>query len=892
MSDDDDRRKKRVFRMPRGPHRISDDVDEEVRFHLERKVERLMREGMGEDDAWAEARRRFGNVDEVKARLIREREVGLKRLEWWDRVRQDAHYAVRQVRRNVGFTAVTVLTLALGIGATTAIFSVVDGILFRPLPFPESNELVAVWTDLSRLGGPPDEWMNYDRYTALAEGATTLEAVGAWGSGSPTVTGVGDPEQLTAGYVTHATLSEVLQVSPQVGRSFSVGDDLPGAPATVLLSDGFWNRAFGADPSVTGRTLTLNGEPFTIIGVLPPGFVAPFLAGADVWMTLREDPADPSCPRGNACLMVLARLADGVTLEAARAEADAIAAQLGADYPQTDADQGILLRPLREDVVGDARTGLLVLLGGVGFVLLIACVNVANLLLSRATSRSSELAVRSALGAGRGRLTEQLLTESALLALLGGGAGLLIAYFGTELLVSIAPSDTPRIEGIAVNGRVLAFATVATVAAGLLFGVVPALRAARGEVDGGLREAGRGGSGGGGTRGIRARGALVSGQVALALMLLVGAGLLVRSLQNLRGADLGFEPEGVLTLRVGLPSSRYPDADALRSFVRSLEERLGAIPGVEAQGATSWLPFTGAGTDFGFTLEGEDLPPGQAHAAWIRRITPGYADAIGLRLTAGRWLTSADDERAQNVVLINETFVERHFADQSPIGRRLNFGSRDEPSWWEIVGVVADARYFSIRDGGRVGLYFSYPQAPSRSLRVALRTSRDPSALAVAVRATAEELDPSLAVADIQPMDDVVADALGPERFVTLLLGLFAGLALLLSVVGLYGVVSYGVSQRLREMGVRLAMGAEAGDIRGLVLGQSIKLVVFGLVLGTAGSLLVTRLMASLLFGVSATDPWTYGSVAIVLAAVAVLAGAIPAARAARVDPIRVLRAE
>ncbi len=816
----------------------------------------------------------------------------MRRFELWDRLRQNASYGVRQVLKNRAFTAVTVLTLALGIGATTAIFSVVDGILFRPLPFPEPEGLVAVWTDLSRRGGPVDEWMNYDDFSDVARRSRSLQAVGAWAGGAPTVTGLGDPEQIAAGYVTHGMFSRVLRVSPALGRGFAPGDDRPGSPGTVLLSDGFWRRSFGGDPRALGSVLTVNDQPFEVIGVLPAGFRAPFVADAELWMTLREDPADPSCPRGNACLRVVARLADGATLEAARAEADGIARQLESEYAETNTDAGFLVRPLLEDLVGESRTALLALLGAATFVLLIACANVANLVLARGTTRGTELAVRSALGAGRRRLAEQLLTESALLAVLGGTAGLALAWLGTDFLVSIAPPETPRLAGISVNGRVLAFALGATAFAGALFGIVPSLRAVRRDLDVGMREGGRGG-GGGGARTVRARGALVSTQIALALMLLAGAGLLVRSLQNLRATDLGYRPEGVLTMQVGLPSSRYPDADALRGFVRELERRLTGLPGVSTVGATSWLPLTGFGTDVSFLVEGQaPLSPGQDQAVWIRRVTAQYPATMGMPLLEGRWLTRSDEERAPRVVVINETFARRYFPDGSPLGRRLNLGSPESPQLWEIVGVAADARYFGIRDGGRVSMYLSYPQAPSRSLQWVLRSTRDPATLAGEVRAAVSGLDPSLAVARIQPMESIVTEALGPQRFVAFLIGLFSGIAFILAIVGVYGVVSYGVGQRLREIGVRMALGARGTDIRDLVLRQSLRMVGLGLLAGLAGGLALTRLIENLLFGVSAADPWTYGVVVLLLTAVAAAAAAIPAARAARVDPIRVLRSE
>ncbi len=883
-------RRKRAFRLPPAPDNLADEVDEEVRFHLEQKVARLVREGMSEDDAWREAHRRFGDVDRVKARMTRERELGMRRLAWWDRMRQDVTYAVRQLTRNAGFATVAVLTLALGIGVTTAIFSVVDGILFRPLPFPESDRLTVVWADRTRAGGPADEWTNFEDFFDLQERSRSFEALAAYADEGPTLTGLGDPEQIQVGLVSHGMLSEVLRVSPALGRALAPEDDRPGAPGTILLADGFWRRAFGADPSVLGRTLTLSGEPVTVIGVLPADFSPPFVSDADGWMPLRQDRAENFCPRANACLHAVGRLAEGVTLAAARAEASDIAGQLEHEYPQQNEGTGFNLVQLRADIVADSRTGLLVLLGAVGFVLLIACVNVATLLMARATTRKAELSVRAALGASRRRIVEQLFTESALLALVGGCLGLVLGYLGTDLLVLIAPAGTPRVEGVEVSGRVLGFALAVTVLAGTVFGLVPSLRMARSDIESGLRRGGRGG--GRGQAGVRARGVLVAGQVALALMLLVGAGLLVRSFRNLRATDLGFEPDDVLTLRMSLPSSRYPDADARRDFMGRLEERLAALPGVEALGATSWLPLTGFGSDVDFEIESHAPPPeGESQVVWYRMVTPGFPGAMEMGLTSGRWFTPSDAPEGPLVVVIDAAMGERYFPGEDPLGKRLKLGGGDAP-WREIVGVARDARYFGIRGDSRNALYVPYAQVPQGGVWMALRSTREPSSLASEVRRAVADLDASLAVAQIRPMEVLVSDAVGPERFVTMLLGLFAGVALLLAVVGLYGVVSYGVNQRLREMGVRLALGAEGGDIRAMVLRQSLKLVAAGLVLGAAGAVALTRLMDNLLFGVSATDPWTYGATALVLAGVATLAAAAPAVRAARVDPIRVLNAE
>ena len=887
-------RTKRVFRRSDEPDAIPRDVDEEVRFHLERKVERLIADGMNEDDARREALRKFGDVEGVKAAMTKEQAAGLRggiTGRFWDRMRQDIRFAFRQIVRNPGFTIVTALTLALGIGSTTAIFSVVDGVLLRPLPFPEPDELTVVWADWSRQGGPVNEWVNYPNYHDLQERSRTLEAIAIWGGGSATVTGQSEPEQVVLGSVSHEMFSGVLQATPALGRVFLEENDQPDAPLTVILSDSFWRRVLGADPNVVGSSLILNDVPRTIVGVMAPGFDPPLMQDAELWIPMGWNISNNGCGRGGACLRAVARLAQGTTLDEARVEADAIGRQLEGEYPEQNLNRGFTLVSMRDDMVADTRTGLVVLLSAVGFVLLIACVNVANLLMARATGRSSELAIRSALGAGRGRLITQLLTESALLALLGGALGLGVALLGTDALVSLAPAGTPRIETVGIDGRVLSFAVVATVLAGLVFGVVPSLRSTTRRIDEGLHEGSRGNSRG--IRGVRARSLLVSGQIALALVLLVSAGLLVRSFQNLRTRDLGFRPEGVLTMQIGLPSSRYPDADARRNFARSLENRFLALPGVTSVGSTSWLPLTGFGSDTDFNVEGQPLPrAGQNQAVWFRRVTAGYMDAMGIPLVSGRWFTSGDDQDAPRVVVINDGLARRFFPDANPIGQRLNMGNPDDPTWREIVGVVAEARYFGIRGDSRDALYIPYAQSPVGGFSVALRSTRDLSALSGELRGAVAELDPSLAVARVMPMESVVADALGPDRFVTMLLTLFSGAALALAIVGLYGVVSYGVGLRLREMGVRVALGAEGGDIRGLVLRSSLGPVSLGLVAGLVGGLGLTRLLGNLLFGVSATDPWTFALVALTLAGVTALASSVPARRAARVDPIQVLRIE
>ena len=542
-------------------------------------------------------------------------------------------------------------------------------------------------------------------------------------------------------------------------------------------------------------------------------------------------------------------------------------------------------------MVRGTSTALWVLLGAVGFVLLIACVNVANLLLARGTSRRAELAVRSALGAGKSRIWTQLLTESLVLAALGGAVGMVIAFAGTDLSVALAPQGTPRIAEVGVDGRILAFAGVITAMAGLLFGVLPALRASRTEPSGALREGGR--TGDSGIGGSRARSALVVGQVALALMLLVGAGLLIRSFQNLNRVDLGFDPEGVLTLAYRLPPARYPDTDATCAFLLEMEDRLRALPGVESVGSTNTLPLANSNSDVGFIIEGRPLPePGNENIVWFRRVTPSYFETLGLEVVAGRRFDSSDDQNGPRTVMINQTLAGRYFPDVNAVGQRLNINNPADPVWREVVGVVKDVRNFGIRRASRNAMYISHMQAPTGFMFVTLRTAGDPNALIPMVRTQVAAMDPSLAMARVLPMTDYIGFALAQDRFITMLLASFAGITLLLAVVGLYGVVSYGVTARLREMGVRIALGAGSSTISAMVMRRSLSLVAGGLVVGALGAFGLLRLMEGLLFGVTTSDPLTYTSVALVLAAAAAIASAIPALRATRVDPIKVLKAE
>lgn len=873
---------------------VLDDVNEEIRFHIERKTEHLVANGFREDEARAEARRKFGDVDRIQ------REVGSmavkaegykRRTEALDRIRQDLGFAARQLAKKPAFALTVILTIAFGIGANTAIFSVVDGILLRPLPYPEPEELVNVWSDWSARGGPVREWLGFPDFHDLRQEVAALEELAVYNNWGPTLTGRGEAEQLNGSFFSTGMFSRVLGVAPVLGRDFLPEEEAFGGDEAVLISDGFWHRAFGADPGVIGLTVLLSDVPYRIVGVMPAGFRPPFIPNADIWTPLQQDIANHTCGRGCAGIRAVGRLADDVSLDVLREQSRDLGRRLAAEYPETHTGRSFSAFSLKDDMVSSTSAGLWVLLGAVGFVLLIASVNVANLLLARATTRRSELAVRSALGAGRSRIVEQLLTENALLAALGGGLGIVVAYLGTDLLVSLAPPGTPRLAEVAVDGRILGFAAAMTLFSGLVCGLVPALRSAGASLHDALREGGRGGDGG--RRGVRMRNALVVGQVALALVLMVGAGLLVRSFQSLQDVDLGFEPEGVLAMSVSLPGSRYPDREATRSFFVGLEERVRALPGVVSVASTNTLPLGDSNGDVDFNVEGEPIPaPGEHNQVWIRRVTPGYFETVGLPLVAGRDFARLEDSEAPRVIIINQTLVERFFPDQNPIGQRINLGGTVDPTWRTVVGVAKDIKNFSIRGDSRNALYLPYLQVPTSGLSIVIKVDGDPTALIPSVRSVLASADPALAAGAIMPISDLVTSSLATDRFVTTLLSLFAAAALVLAMMGLYGVVSYGVSSRSREMGVRIALGAERKDIGSLVIGDSLSVVTVGVVLGVFGAYGLTRLMAGLLFGVSATDPRTFGTVGILLVGVATVASAIPARRAARVDPISVLKAE
>ncbi len=803
---------------------------------------------------------------------------------------QDLRFSFRGLLRRPSITVAALLTLTLAIGASTAIFSVVDRILFRPLPFPEPSRLVAVWADYTRRSGPAREWLSYPNFHDLRESSQSFQDVALYSLWAPTMTGLGTPRQLVAAQVSQGMFSQVLAVSPLMGRGFQPQDDQPGAPGTVLVSHGFWQQELGGVPDAVGRTLNFDAELFTVIGVMPRSFRTPFISNAVLWRPLRMDMSQHACGRGGACFRAVARLSPGSTLERAQAEAEEIGRRLEAEHAEANTGVGFALHPYRQDLVGAVSTPLRILLAAVGFVLLMACVNVANLFLTQATGRSDEIAIRAALGAGARRITRQLLTESLLLAAVGGFLGVLLGYLGTGLLVSLAPQGTPRLQEVQVDERILVFSAAVTILTGLLFGLFPALLASRPDLNQALHAAGRSRAV---AAGGRLRSVLVVGQVGLALMLLIGAGLLLRTLQNLRTEDVGFRPEKVLAMNIALPAARYQARDDTRSFFTRVRRDVETIPGLESVALTNTVPLAGADGDVNFNIEGQPpWRPGEEPAVWFRLVSDGYLATMGIPLLAGRDFGPADDQQAPPVVIINENLAERFFSDRSPLGQRINVNNPQQPVWRQIVGVARNIRNFGIRQESRYAMYAPFQQLPVRNMSLVARSSIAPELLVESVRQKVAEIDPGLALAQVVSLDELVKASMSAERFVATLLSVFAVVALLLAAVGVYGVLSYNVSRRMAEMGVRLALGARQFDIGAMVVGRGLWLSAAGILIGLAGALGITRLMQSFLFGVTAYDAPTYGGVILILIAVGLAAGFLPAWRASRADPATVLRSD
>jgi predicted permease len=800
----------------------------------------------------------------------------------------DVRYTFRRLAHAPAFTAVVILTLALGIGANSAIFSVVNGVLIEPLPFEDPDRLVQIGHQYrtSKVDAPVDAPGYFDYTEQNTVFSSTAIATG-W---SANLTGGGgEPERLVGTRVT-ASYFPTYGVETQRGRGFLPEEEQVGAHRVSVISDGLWRRRFGASPAIIDSTVTINGEPYRIVGVMRAGFRVG--SAIDIWSPLAFTPEQRSeNARRNEYLGMVARLKPGVTVDQARADMARIARpiRMAMDSTATENDWTLSVTPLRDELFGDVRPALLVLLGAVGFVLLIACANVANLFLARAAGREREFAIRGALGAGRGRLVRELLTECIVLALLGGAGGVLLAIWATEALVALQPADLPRLHEIDVDARVLVFTLVVSVATGLIFGLVPSLHASKPDLHDVLKEGSRAAGPAFGRGGIRR--VLVVAEMALALVLLVGAGLMVRSFARIQSVDPGFDPEGALAVQMSLPASKYPDETQRRAVQQRVLENVRALPGVRAAAFISNIPMSGSISTGSFDVEGvtptgpTDYPHGDQRIA-----SSGYFDALRIRVIEGRVFDDRDIVGSQLVAVVDETLARKYWPNESALGKRVGRQVGDSVVWRTVIGVVAHVQQLSVRDVRRNQLYFSMGQTTFAGLSLIVRGSGRAADLAGPVREAIRRVDPDQPVFNVRPMTEHVAGARAGARFSTLLLSLFAALAALLAAIGIYGVMSYSVAQRTHELGIRMALGAERGTVLGLVIRQGMVIAGIGIVIGLAGAFALTRLMQTQLYSTSPSDPATYVLVAISLATIALLSTYLPARRATKVDPTSALR--
>jgi len=878
------------------------EIVEELSQHLDDRYEQSLRGGATVEEAYRAALLELTESDFLAEELRRvERAVrqepviagARRRTNMLGDLWQDLGYGMRMLLKNPGFTVVAVIALALGIGANSAIFSVVNTVLLRPLPYQDPDRLVMVWEDRTKQGFPRDT-PAAGNFSDWRDQNQVFEGMAAIADQSFNLTGTGEPERIDGKRVS-ANLFQLLGVEPQLGRAFLPEEDQPGGNRVVVISHGLWQRRFGSDASITGKPLTLNGESYLVVGVMPPQFQFP---GPDdeLWVPIALT-SEQAANRRRHYLQVIARIKPGVGLEQAQTELNTIATRLQQQYPNTNTNVGAAVVPLHEQFVGDIKPALFVLLGAVGFVLLIACANVANLLLARAAVRQKEITIRMALGASRMRLIRQFLTESMLLAALGGIVGLLLSLWGVSLLKAFIPENISQAAAITIDARVLGFTLLVSALTGLIFGLAPAAQTSSFNLNETLKEGGRDSVAG--SRGNRMRGLLVIAEVAVSLILLIGAGLLINSFLRLRNVDPGFRADNLLTMQVVLPELKYPDQARRSAFYTELISRIEALPGVNSAAVTNWIPLVRQGDSIGFSIEGRPDPaPGQGQRPSVvtRVVSPHYFQTMGIGLLQGRGFVEQDRVDAPAVAVINETMARRFWPDQDPLGKRITpaaAASADPDDWITIVGVAKDVRQFELVADPKPQMYLSYQQVEFFAPRnLVVSTAVDPLGLAATVRKTVWEIDKDQPVSNIRTMEEVLSESIARQRFSMLLLGIFAGVALVLAAVGIYGVMSYSVAQRTHEIGIRMALGARRSDVLKLTVGGGLKLVLAGVAIGLAAAFILTRVMSSLLFGVSATDPTTFIIISLVLIAVAVLASYIPARRATRIDPMVALRYE
>ena len=885
MLDDLRYRARALFR-----HReVETELDEELRFHFDREVQKLIARGMSEEEARRTARMAFGAHEQAKEDCREARGTSFIEL-----TLDDAKYAVRQLIGNPTFSIVMILTLALSIGANSAIFSVINGVLLKRLPYPEPEQLVRIF--LSSHEYPKFPLNPWDFLDFRARNRS-FEAIAAFTRGDVQLSGEGEPVKLNGFGITSGYF-RVLGLHPELGREFDFQAEIPGNGLQVVISDRLWRTRFGADPGIVGRKITMNMQPFTVIGVMPAGTEHPgneyhsvaYGESVDVWWPFSF--AGNSSQRGSHYIEGIGRLKPGVTADRALAEMNAIMAQIGREHSNNNGWK-VLVIPLYSEVVGASRQMLLVLLGAVGIVLLIACANAANLLMARASARQREIAVRLAMGAPRLRIIRQLLTESLLLSCFGGAVGLLLAFGGVRALVLLLPADFPRANDIHISWPVLLFTFGISMATGILFGLAPAMQASRTDPKDGLQKASRGTTAG--KHQNRLRSALVMAEVGLASVLLIAAGLMLRTFLNLVHLDPGFKQDHLLTASVSLPHEKYKANKDRTFFYTQLMSSLNALPGVESAGAGSDLPWTGYDENAGgFRIEGKTPQPGEEFHARYHAATPGYFRAMGIPLLAGRAFNDGDKDGAKNAFVINQTMAKHYWPNEDPTGKRLSFSDdpKKDSDWTTVVGVVGDVKDHPNSPGTEAAFWYPEYQSPDFDMLIAMRTQSDPKQAIDSLRGTVHQLDPELAVADIKLMDQITDSAVSTPRFTFALVGLFAGLAIMLAAIGAYGVISYTVGQRASEFGLRVALGAQRGDLLRMVLGHSARLAIPGTLIGVILALSLSRVVRGLVYQVSPTDPVVMTAVVLLVLFIALLASYIPARRAAATDPMTTLRTE
>jgi putative ABC transport system permease protein len=861
-----------------GGRRANQELDDEIETHLRLLTERYVRQGMTEEEAVRAARRQFGNIT-----LLKEEHREMRGIRFIESVFHDVRYGLWMLRRNPGFALAAVLTLSLGIGANTAIFSVVNGVLLSALPYPQPERLARILPGTEGVA-------NYPTFVDWRDRNQTFQGVAAIAPTAFDLTGGGEPEKIRAADVS-ANFFQVMGVNLAHGRGFTAEEEQLGNHRVVVLGHSLWHRRFGGDLGILNQTISLNSVPHVVVGIMAPGFRFP--ENTDMWRPLAPDERRRTS-RNGLWLRLVGRLKPGVTQTAAQADLNLIAKQIADQLRLKHSElsgSGVTIMPLLEHTVGSISKNLMILFGVVLLVLLIACANVTNLLLARAAVRRREVAVRAALGAGRWRIIRQLLTENMLLAVLGGALGVLLAWWGLRILLALSPADIPRLDNIHLDARALWFTLALSLITGLGVGLAPALQATRLELNQALKEGWSGGAGS--RRAQRIRGVFIVAEMALTLALLIGAGLLVRSFWRLQQVNLGFRADHLLTLQLDLLRSKYPGWQAV-SFYERLQERLAALPGVEAVSATSHILLSEAADSGGFTIE--NGPPTEEELELsFTSVQPNYFQTMGIQLLKGRAFTAHDTRDSPKVGIVNETFVNRYFPNEDPIGKRFTFGGPDA-QWITIVGVVRDTRKQGLDKPIRIESWLphaqGFEQEPSLSMEVALRTIGDSLALSHAAREAVRSLDPNLPIIKIQTIEQVLSEKVALRRWNMLLLGLFALVGLILAAVGIYGVMSYAVTQRTHEIGIRMALGARGADVLRMVVWRGMSLTLAGVTLGLVAALALTRVMKNLLFEVIPTDPATFALIALLFVGVALIASYIPARRATKVDPLQALRNE